>query len=425
MKTPFIILSILCLASASSISHAQRGDYLTLEECYELAMRNYPLVKQRGLIQKASALTIENIQKGLLPQLSVLGQASYQSSVTELPFKLPGVVPPTISKDQYRLYGDLSLLVFDGGQTRQQEQLQQTSESIQQQQLEAELYKLKERVNQLFFGTLLIAEQLKQSHLLINDIQTGINKVQAAISYGTALKSNADVLRAELLRSQQRTIELQANQTAYINTLSLFIGQTIGSPSLLVRPAAIITGNVINRPELIVYKEQSRLLDAQDKMLAVKTRPRVNVFVQAGAGRPGLNMLSNKFEPYYIGGIRLNWSLVGIYTLKRDRSLIEISRQHIEVQKETFLLNTNMMVSQQTLEISKYIQLLASDDEIIALRTKFKNTAFAQLENGVINSNDYLREVNAEDQARQSKIVHETQLLMAEYNQQTTTGNKQ
>jgi hypothetical protein len=133
-------------------------------------------------------------------------------------------------------------------------------------------------------------------------------------------------------------------------------------------------------------------------------------------------MLSNKFEAYYIGGIRMNWSLTGLYTFKKDKALLDISRQNIELQKEVFLFNTNFTLKQQNAEVIKLHELLKSDDEIISLRSGIKKTANAQLENGIINSNDYLREVNAEDQARENKLLHEIQLLMAQYNQQTTTG---
>jgi len=424
MKKAFTVLAVLMLL-ISVVGFAQGTEQLTLNDCYLLGEKNYSLVKQRELIAKTSAYTVENIQKGYLPQLNFNGQASYQSAVTEIPIKVPGISIPALCNDQYRVYGEVNQLVYDGGQLGQQKQLQKTNEAIEQQRLETELYKLKERINQLFFGLLLINEQLKQSSLLIKDIQLGLNKVQAAITYGTALKSNADVLKADLLKNNQRNIELNATRNAYTGMLSLFIGKDIRETTMLVKPQPVIASREINRPELLLYREQGKSLDVQNKLLKVKTLPKLNLFLQSGAGRPALNMLSNNFEGYYIGGIRLNWNPSFFYTLKRDRAIIDINRRNIDVQKETFLFNTNLTLKQQNAESIKYQQLLSSDDEIIALRVKVKNTSIAQLENGVINANDYLREVNAEDQARQSKILHEIQLLMSQYNQQTTAGNQQ
>jgi len=195
--------------------------------------------------------------------------------------------------------------------------------------------------------------------------------------------------------------------------------------TLLVKPATVNVMHDINRPELLGYDLQGKNLDAQNELLTVGTRPKLSLFLQGGVARPGLDLLSNNFAAYYIGGIKLTWSPSLFYTLKNSRTLIDISRKNLAVEKETFLFNTNLTVKQQDADIGKYQQLLASDDRIIELRTKVKNTAMAQLENGVITSNDFLTDVNDENQARQNKILHEVQLLMTQYNQQTTTGNQQ
>jgi outer membrane protein TolC len=418
-----IFLGAIQLITAVSVSKAQ--SQLTINDCYKRAEENYPLIKQRELIIKTSAYTIDNIQKGYLPQVNIIGQATYQSAVTEVPIKVPGVNIAALSKDQYKVYGELNQVIYEGGVLEQQKQLQRANEAISRQQLDAELYQLKGRVNQLFFGTLLIDDQIKQNELLIKDLQLGLNKVQAAINNGTAFKSNGDLIKADLLKNRQHTIELRASRKAYIDMLELFIGKIGSDGIILVRPEPVSVSRQINRPELQVYSEQSKSLDVQNKLLTAKALPRLGFFAQGGAGKPGLNMLSNSFDAYYIGGIKLTWSPTVFYTMKKDKALIDINRENIEVQKETFLFNTNLTIKQQDAEINKYEQLLASDDEIIELRDKVKTSAMAQLENGVINGNDFLTEVNAEDQARQNKVLHQTQLLMAQYNQQTTTGNQQ
>ncbi|MCQ6956344.1 TolC family protein [Mucilaginibacter aquariorum] len=406
-----------------SYSHAQPAGQLTLNDCYTLAKQNYPLIRQRELIAIAADYTVDNIRKGYLPQLNINGQATYQSAVTQVPVKLSNAAIPDISKDQYKFYGEINQLVYDGGVLGQQKQLAKGNAAVEQQQLETSLYELKERINQLYFGVLLIDEQIKQNELLIKNVQLGLNKVQAAIKNGAAFKSNGDVIRADLLKTKQHTIELQASRKAYADMLSLFTGRGIDSQTVLAKPGAVIASKQINRPELLVYDEQSKNLDVQNKMITAKALPKLNAFFQGGMGRPALNMLSGGADAYYIGGIRFTWSPSAFYTIKKERALINISRRNLGVQKETFLFNTNLTVKQQDAEIGKYQQLLASDNEIIELRDKVKTTAMAQLENGVINGNDFLSEVNAEDQARQNKILHEIQLLMAQHNQKTTTGN--
>jgi len=413
-------LVILLLPAAATVC-AQTAP-LSLETCQELARQNYPLVKQHALIARSRDYAVQHISKGYLPQVSVSGQASYQSEVTQIPIQLPGVNIPVLSKDQYKLYGELTQTIFDGGVIRQQKEAQSAAAMMEEQQLEVECYRIEEQVNQLFFGILLVDEQLRQHALLRDDIRLGLGKAQAAVANGTAFRSSADVLQAELLKAGQRTTELQAARKAYLGMLGLFINRELGAQTVLLRPPAPSPAPEIKRPELQLYDYRSSNLDVQGKLLTARNLPKLNFFLQGGYGRPALNMLSNDFETYYVGGLRLHIPISGLYTLRKDRAMLDISREQIAVQRENFLFHTSITLTQQDAEIARLHELLASDDEIISLRGRVKTTAAAQLEHGVINASDYLREVNAEDNARQSKILHEIQLLMAQYNRQVTTG---
>ncbi|MCF2502554.1 TolC family protein [Dyadobacter sp. CY107] len=397
---------------------------LTINDSYVLARRNYPLIKQFELIRKTEDFSVENAAKGYLPQVSVLGQATYQSAVTEfkLPIAIPGAEFPSISKDQYKVYAEVNQTIYDGGAVRTQIESQKQNAIVEAQRVEVEVYKLNERVNQLFFGVLMLDEQLKQNELLKKDIDLGIRKIKAFIDNGTAFKSNGNTLKAELLKTQQRAIELASNRKAYLDMLGLLIGQDLAESTVLAKPEKLSLTGEISRPELRLFDYQRQNLDIQDQLLKVKNRPKLNFFFQGGYGRPALNILNNGFDPYYMTGVRLNWSLSGLYTAKNDRALIANNRESIQVQQALFLYNTNLSLKQQNADLIKLQKLLESDDEIIALRESVKTTAAAQLENGVINTNDYLREVNAEDQARLNRILHEIQLLMSNYNVRTTRG---
>lgn len=418
-----IIMMISSLALATTRLHAQTKP-LTIREAYQLARRNYPMIRQQGLIEKTRDYSVSNAAKGYLPQLTVQGQATYQSAVTEfkLPVSIPGVEFPSINKDQYKVYGEVNQTIYDGGNVRTQVRSHEANAQVETQKLEVELYKLNDRVNQLFFGVLMLEEQLRQNELLKNDINLGIKKVQALIDNGTAFKSNANTLKAELLKADQRAIDLNASRKAYLEMLGLLTGQPLGDSAVLEKPAEVAVGGDINRPELKLYDAQNRSLDIQSQLLDVRNRPKLNFFFQGGYGRPALNVLSNGFDPYYITGVRLNWSLSGLYTIGKDRALIRNSRDAIQLQKETFLFNTRLAARQQNAELDRFRQLLTTDDEIITLRESIKTTSAAQLENGVINTSDFLREVNAEDQARQSKILHGIQLLMSQYSLDNTLG---
>jgi outer membrane protein TolC len=402
--------------------HTVNAQTLTIEHCYELARENYPLTKQHDLIAKSRQYTIENIATGYLPQININGQATYQSAVTQIPVKIPGIDIPGLDKDQYKLYADVSQVIYDGGVTRQQKKLQQAGSEVEEQSLEVELYRLKDRINQLFFGILMIDEQVKQAEITKKDIESMLKKTEALVVNGTALKSNADVLKAEIIQTDQRVIELRAMRKSYAAMLGLFINSNIDENTALVKPSLPSAAVEINRPELSLYNKQMTLFAEQKRLVTAKNLPRIGLFAQGGIGKPALNMLSNTFEGYYLGGIRLNWSLSGWYTAKKEKLLLDIKQNNTDLQRQTFLFNTGMIVKQQQTEEEKWQSLLNTDNEIITLRENIKKSAAAQLENGVITGSDYIREVNAEDQAKQSRILHEIQLLLSGYNLKWTTN---
>lgn len=416
---------LMTLLVLPAIGFAQ-DQSLSLQKAYDLAQQNYPLIKQRELIKQTTGYTIDNLSKGFLPQVSLSGQATYQSQVTEIKVPIPGVNIESPNKDQYKILADVNQLIYDGGVIKQQKNIQQLSEDAEQQKVEVELYKLKERINQLFLGVLYLDEQLRQVDLVKEDLNNGIKRVEAQVNNGVAFKSNLNVLKAELLKADQRIIELKASRKGYVDVLSLFINQNLPEDARLEKPSSQISvlNNEIIRPELKLYSTQEKLLGGQFKLIDSRNKPKASLFWQGGYGRPGLNFLKNEFDFYYTTGVRLNWSFGGLYTQKKEKQIVELNQKTIDVQKEVFLLNTNAQLKQQQSEVDKLQKLVAADKEIIDLRISVKDAAKAQLENGVITANDYLREVNAEDQARQSLITHQIQLLQAQINYQTISGKQ-
>lgn len=402
---------------------SQEIQTLTIENCYALASEHYPLAKQRELILKSRDYSIENISKGYLPQVNIVGQASYQSEVTQVPIQLPNTAIPVLDKDQYKIYGEINQVVYDGGMIKQQKLSQESKSLVEAQKLEVELYKLKERINDLYFGILLVNEQLRQNALKKDDIALGIKKTEAQLANGTVFRSSLDILKAEYLTVSQQTLTLLSNKKAYLNMLALFLNKPLDDNTLLITPVPPVLSTQNNRPELGLFEQQAKNIDIQQQAITIKNIPKLNLFFQGGMGKPALNMLSNDFEAYYIGGIRLNWSLFGYYTQRKEKDLLNINKEDISIQKETFLFNTNYQLQQQNEEISRLSGYLISDQEIISLRGSIKKAALAQLENGVSTTSDYLREVNAEDTARQNKILHQIQLLAAQYKVRLTQGN--
>jgi outer membrane protein TolC len=427
MKNTLLFFSLLFIG-LSAFGQAPSKS-LTLEQCYGLAKQNYPLIKQAGLIEKSRTYNVENASKGYLPQFSMNGQATYQSAVTSLGISaidIPHVIDvsiPTPYKDQFNIHGEVDQTIYDGGMIKQQKNSAQTDADISQKNLEVELYTLKDRVNQVFFGTLLIDQQLIQNDLLKKDIQNSIDKMQEAVNNGTALQSSLDELQANLLQQDQNEINLRANRKAYIDMLGVLINMPLDESTVLQSPNTISVSDSISRPELILYDFQKKSYDVQDKLLNAQNRPKLMFFVQGGYAEPGLDAFDVNFEWYYIGGLKLSWSFGGYYTLKNQRQLLDIGRETTDLNKETFLFNTKITMKQQSAQILNLQEMMSKDDEIVAKRKSIKESSKVQLEQGTITVHEYVGELDAEDEAKQNLILHKIQLLQAQYNYQNTTGN--
>lgn len=419
-----LLLTLLPIAgSLWPLSEAIAQKKLTLADCYALAREQYPLSKQKALLQRAEDFTLDNAFIARLPQVALNGQATYQSDVTQVPIKLPGISIESPPKDQYKIYAEVNENIYSGGALNIQEKMVSASTDVEEQKLEVELYKLQERINQLYFGILLIQEQIKQVELVKTDINAALKKMNAAVENGTALKSNVLALKAELLKNDQRITELKAAQLGYREMLGLLIGETIDEATVLDKPAPKSLSATIQRPELNLLDNQKKMVDLQERMVTAKNMPKLSLFGQAGYGRPALNMLENDFNSYFIGGLRFTWQLSGFLTANKEKELLQINRDQLDIQKENFIFNTNISLRQQSAEITKYQQLLSTDKEIVALRQDIRKVAATQLENGVITSSDYLRELDAEDSAKQNQLLHEIQLLLAQYTASATTGS--
>ena len=417
---------LLSMMVFSNLVSAQTVDKLTLSQTYDLAQKNYPVIKQKALVEQTANITIENLQKGFLPQLTVNGQATYQSDVTGFNISFGGINIQAPDKDQYKVVGDLNQLIYDGGVIRQQKVAAHLNADVQQQQVEVELYQLKDRVNQVYLSILFLDEEIKQANLTKQDILSGIKRVAVQVKNGVALRSGLNQLQAQLLQNDQRTIELKETRKGLIQTLALFLNQSLNEEAIVFeRPVVNVNADSsISRPELKLYNDQSSLALHQSKLITSKNLPRVSLFAQGGYGKPGLDFLKNESVWFYTGGVRFTWPFGGLYTIKKEKQQTEVNKEMIDVQKETFILNTNTTLKKQWSEIEKYIQIEGRDEEIIDLREQVKKASLAQLENGVITADDYLRMVNEEDQARQSLIIHQIQLLQAQINYLTTLGKQ-
>lgn len=431
-KSGYVFFLLLFFTSYSP-KNLIAQERITIRDCYRWARDNYPAVKQFGLIDKTEQYNLSNAAKNWLPQLSMSAKATYQSEVTKLPFDtekitsiLPGFDMPVVSKDQYQVAAELSQTIWDGGKTASARSFTKAESALNREQLESDLYVLNERVNQLYFGSLLQHELLNQNLLLQKELNINLERILSLIDNGMANQSDKESLEVEILRTRQNEIEIKASEKEYRLMLSALTGKALNHV-VLEKPVDpdMIHKSIINRPELKVFEARSRLMDEQNKQLNAGWMPRIGAFIQGGYGRPGLNMLEDSFSPFYIAGLRFSWNLSRFYTLKNDRRKIETGLLQTDVQRETFLFNTRLQMMQQDAEIHKLKEVLQSDEDIIRLRTSIKQAAEIKLENGVISVSDLIREINAQDIAIQTATTRRLQYMMAVYTYLYITNNKE
>lgn len=419
MKHLKCILIFLILLNST----VKAQETLTLQKCYELAKTNYPLIKRNDLIAKTKEFNIENASKAWLPQINITAQATYQSAVTALPIKLPNLSVEPLSKDQYKVVADISQNIYDGGMTHQQKKMAEIQSQVELQKTEVETNLLEERINQIYFGILQSNEQIKILEFSKNDIKNGLKKAEAQLKNGIIYRSNVDVLKAQLVTLEQKQIELQSVKKSFVEMLSIFIHQKIDENTLLQKPEKLLLPDQNNRAELKLYDLQKQVLETQKSLLNSKNLPKLGAFLQGGYGKPGLNMLKNEFDFFYIGGIRLNIPISGFYTQKNDLALLETQQQDLDIQKENFLFNQQFQTLQNNNDLQKIQKLIDKDNELVTLRESIKKASLSQLENGVITTSDYLREINAEETAKTQKVLHEMQFLLTQYNLKAQLNN--
>lgn len=387
-----------------------------MEQCKAWARDNYPVIKQYGLVEQSRRFTVENAAKAWLPQVSVSGTASYQSDVTTIPITLPGVDIPTLSKDQYDVNITVSQQVYDGGAVSSAKCLAEAQGDVGREQVSVAMYDVNRRIDELFFGILVLDEQLKQVGVLQEDLSLSLASVEAMVKGGVANQTDVDAVKVEQVKARQREISLLTQRNTYLKMLSTFIGKDIGDGDTLVKPTPPVLQNGANsRPELALYAAQERLLDARLKSLNVALRPNVGLFARGGYGNPGLNMLKDDFDAYYKVGVTLSWNFGSLYTRANDRRNIDIEQQTVQSERDAFLFNTRLQTELESGAVANLREQLRQDDEIIKLRRRIREKAELRVANGTETVNEMLRDINAVSDAQLGKRLHEIQLLQEMY----------
>ena len=406
----------------------------TLEQCQQAAERNYPLIRQFDLITKTADLTVANIQKGWLPQVSASAQATLQSDVTAFPDQLQkvyqqmGIDMEGLRKDQYRVGIDIQQTVFDGGTIKSQKEVARQQGEIQTAQNEVNIYHVRRRVNEMYFGLLLIDEQIKLNADLQELLASNEKKLASMFKRGTAAECDYQSVKAERLIVMQQATGLQSQRQALVRMLSTFCGIEMKQATKPNSQLSALNSQLeVRRPELRAINAQLRLADAQEKALDAALMPKLGVFAQGFYGYPGYNMFEDMMRRRWslngIIGARLTWNIGALYTRRNDKAKIQLQRNLAENNRDVFLFNNNLEQIQQNENIERYKKLMVDDEEIITLRSSVRKAAESKLAHGIIEVNDLIKEINAENGARVQQTVHEIEMLKELYDLKYATNN--
>ncbi len=420
-------MKIILITQILSFIFSGGNDTLTLNQCYKISEETYPLMKQNVVYESIRKTKSDNISTNFFPQISFKGQATYQSDVTKLELNTPFFKPTEMNKDRYQITLDVRQLIYDGGTTSLQKKLETSITNVEKQKTYVELYSIRQKINDLYFSILILQKKKEYSELLIKDIKNRISELEAKVKNGVIPASNIYILEAQLLQIEQEISGIESEIGSAKKMLSELIGKEIDSTVVLILPEVEFNFNnsdtLLNRPEYKLFTLQKQLTLSQDELITTRKLPKINLFGQAGIGRPGLNMLDNSFQPFYLIGLNVVWNPIDWNSANYEKYINKLNSDLIDIQKEVFDKNLKINLSKYKADIDKYEELIKKDDEIILKRKEIVYVTLSQLENGIITSTVYLTELINYNQSLLLKEIHIVLLTQAKVNYLTVKGN--
>lgn len=408
-----LILHLPCLAG------------LTIDYCFSKAEENYPLIGKYALIESTADLQLSDINKSWLPRVELYGQTTAQNIVPEFPGTLQNVLSQMgqnikgLGNIQYKVGVDITQTIWDGGASKAQRHIERISSAEQQAALAVQMYAVRERVINLFFGILLMDEQIAQTENSMALLKANHALMKSMLAGGVATSSDVDMIEAQLLCTAQQLVNARSAEQSYRDMLSIYIGENIDGRELIRPEAEMPSDFESDRPELRLFDAQNRLNSARDNAIKASVMPRLGFFAQAYYGYPGLNyfesMINRDLSFNLIAGIKLSWNIDSFYTKRNSHRKLALTEQNITTDRDLFLFNSRLSTASETKAIEGLKAAMSDDSRIVALRGNVRQAAESQLKNGVIDATSLLSKITDENQARLNAIYHEIQLMQNIY----------
>ena len=421
------------LAVAAVMMWAANSQAVTLQQCHEAAAGNYPEIKRYQLVELATDYDIANAKKAYLPQVQAYGQATWQNAVSSFPDKVErlyeqmGVELKGMSKDQYRVGIDASQVIWDGGATRSRIEQLQAEGQVNHAKSNLTIYQVRSKVNELYFGILMLEENLKQTEVKMHTLESNLKLINSYVKGGVATVSDAQRVEAEMASTRQQRSTIEETDKAYRKVLGIFTGLDLTSAPL-ERPADLAVDDKVesNHPQLAYLDAQRAALEAQRHSIKASLMPQVSAIGTAYYGRPGYDMFKamfqDKFSFNFMVGMKATWSLSSLYSKKNNEAKIDNAERELNVERDKFLFNTSMTTAAKQGSIAAGEKELSEDDTIIALRQSVRKATESKLKHGIIVPDDLVKDVSSEHMARLARAYRELEILKNKYDIKYTVG---
>ena len=420
---------VLLITFFAMLTQFASSQEFTLSDIYNMAEKNYPLIKKYGIISQTEQFTLSNISKGWLPQVSASAQATYQSDVVALPDALKAAMASSgnkvlgLKKDQYKIGVDVTQAIYDGGAISAQKDIAKVQSQVEMSKNDVDLYALRDRLNNVFFSLLLVDERLAINNEVQELLKSNRDNVSALVKGGVATESDLESVNAEVLTAIQQQTQLVSQRKALLRVLSIYIGQNVSG---VVRPVDKEPSTTMARPEMRMFDNTILLTQMQEKALKTGLMPKLSLFAQGYYGYPSFNMYGDMFSHKWtlngLAGARLTWNIGALYTNKNDKKKLGMQRMQVENARELFLFNNNLQSVQESETISGYRKLIADHDNIITLRSSVRKAAESKLAHGIVDINKLVQEITRENQAKINKSTHEIEMLRHIYSLENISG---
>lgn len=398
---------------------------VTLDECVSLAQANYPLISKYGVLRSLQDVSLSDIGKSWLPQIYAYGQGTTQNVVPSLPeglsqmLKHAGADLPGMSRQQYKLGVELNQMVWDGGESRSRRRIERAETTERQAELDVQMYAVRERVENLFFNILLVDEQVKQTRITKELLESNLMKLRSMKTNGVAMQSDVDMVEVRLLAFTRQLTQLQSLSDSYRRMMEIYIGCKLDGRTL-VKPDAAMPDNLLpDRPEQRLFKARMLTNEVRESSIRATLMPRVGLFAQAYYGYPGFDyfksMTSRDPSANVMAGLKMSWNIGGLYRKRNNENRLRLSTEGISSDRDVFLFNTGLQIQSQTDNIRAIEQMMKEDGRIVELNENVRRAAESQLNNGVIDATALLTKLTDENQARLTMAFHEIQLIQSIY----------